>query len=350
MNLTYVYHVYTLPDFCFFSFYSVNRFEKGTKHVYSISKTYMDMFVHAPCKINITLDVFDKKERMDGYHNLDSIVIPFGEPADELRIRIEPASERNSIVLTCDDPRLPLDNRNLAYRAAEIYLAQLDKPFRIEIDLKKRVPSEAGLGGGSSDAAAVLRVLNTYFNDRLDRSTMITLAARLGGDVPLFLAEKPVRMRGCGDILEPLDFELPAFWGVLVHPGTGVSTARAYALLDAIANRQVGTSTEKLLSRLHDDQRNPIHINELLTSSMSNDFESVILSAYPDVAKVSEMILSAGALRALLCGSGSAVFGLAHDMQHAKQLVDTLTVQFPFVTLVSNTSSTTFQIEQLDRD
>src|SRR5690349_16981936 len=118
------------------------------------------MFLRAPCKINLTLDVYDKKEHVDGYHNLDSLVVPFGEPADDLRIHIEPVPDKTSILLTCNDSYLPVDNRNLAYRAADIYLRHIDKPFRIEIDLYKRIPAEAGLGGGSSDAAAVLRALN----------------------------------------------------------------------------------------------------------------------------------------------------------------------------------------------
>lgn len=302
------------------------------------------MFLRAPCKINLTLDVFDKKERADGYHNLDSLVVPFSEPADELRIHIEPASDKTNIILICNDLHLPVDNRNLAYRAAEAYLTHIDKPFRIEIDLYKRVPSEAGLGGGSSDAAAVLRALNDYFNQIVDRSTLIVMAARLDSDVPLFLAEKPVRMRGCGEIIEPLDFELPVIYGILVHPETGVSTPRAYALLDAVSNRQVGSSTEQLLSRLRDKKENSMNVTELLAEGVSNDFESVVLTTYPNVAKAYEMIVSAGALRALLCGSGSAVFGLARNIQHAKQLVDILTVHFSFVTIVSSAFDDVFLI------
>jgi len=306
------------------------------------------MFLRAPCKINLTLDVFDKKERTDGYHNLDSLVVPLNEPADELRIHIESASDKTCIILTCNDSHLPVDNRNLAYRAADVYLTHIDKPFRVEINLYKRVPAEAGLGGGSSDAAAVLRALNTYFNQTVDQSTLTLMAARLGSDVPLFLAKQPVRMRSCGEIIEPLNFELPVFWGVLVHPaGTGVSTPHAYALLDAVPNRQPGTSTEQLLSRLRDQRETSINVSELLATGVSNDFESVVLAAYPNVAKAYEMIVTAGALRALLCGSGSAVFGLTRDTQHAKELVDILTVHFSFVTIVSSASVDVFHIKQL---
>lgn len=305
------------------------------------------MFLRAPCKINLTLDVFDKKERTDGYHNLDSLVLPLGAPADELRIHIEPTTGETVISITCNDPQLPTDNRNLAHRAAHAYLTHVGKAMRITIDLNKHVPAEAGLGGGSSDAAAVLRALNVYFNQLVDGPTLTMLAARLGADVPLFLAEKPVRMRGLGDIVEPLDFVLPTVWGVLVHPGTGVSTAHAYALLDALPNRKTGTSTEQLLSRLRARKEDATSMNEVLAQGVSNDFESVVLAAYPDVAKAYDLVEKAGALRALLCGSGSAVFGLARDIQHARQLVDTLTGHFPYVIVVSSASDEIFLIKRL---
>ncbi|CAF0934436.1 unnamed protein product [Rotaria sordida] len=210
---------------------------------------------------------------------------------------MKPASERTSIIITCNDSHLPVDNRNLAYRAADAYLPYINKPFHVKIDLYKHIPTEAGLGGGSSDATAVLRALNTYFNQAVDRSALTLMAARLSSDVPLFLAEKTVR--------------------VIVPPVTGVSTARAYALLDAMPNRQPGTSTERLLSHLRHKKQTSMNVSELLAMGLSNDFESVVLVAYPDVARAYEMIVSAGALRALLCGSGSAIFGLARDLQHA---------------------------------
>lgn len=307
----------------------------------------MIMFLRAPCKINLTLDVFDKEERTDGYHNLDSLVVPFGEPADELYIHIEPTDNETSISIKCNSPALPTDNRNLAFRAAHAYLTHIGKTMRITIDLHKHVPAEAGLGGGSSDAAAVLRALNVYFNELLDRPTLTAIAVQLGADVPLFLAERPVRMRGRGEIIELLDFELPTISGVLVHPGTGVSTVQAYGLLDALPNRQARTSTEQLLSRLRQTREDSRSMNEVLAKGISNDFETVVFAAYPDVVKAYNMIVNAGALRALLCGSGSAVFGLARDMQHAKQLVDILNIHFSYVTLVSSAFDEIFRIKRL---
>ncbi|CAF5184799.1 unnamed protein product, partial [Rotaria magnacalcarata] len=215
------------------------------------------------------------------------------------------------------------------------------------IDLYKRIPTEAGLGGGSSDAAAVLRALNNYFNQKVEPLELTAMAAHIGSDVPLFLAEKPVRVRGRGEIIESLDFELPVFWGILVHPGIGVSTPHAYAALDAVPNRQPGTSTERLLSRLCDKKEIPINISELLATGLSNDFEPVVLTTYPDIAKAHEIIVSAGALRTLLCGSGSAIFGLARDLQHTNQLVDILTVNFSSIMIVSSSYPDAFNIKQI---
>ncbi|CAF0883264.1 unnamed protein product [Adineta ricciae] len=302
------------------------------------------MFLRAPCKVNLTLDVFNKKEHTDVYHNLDSLVVLFGQPADELRIYIEPTNNKTSITLLCSDSRLPNDNRNLAYRAADVYLKHIDEPFHVKIELDKHIPAEAGLGGGSSDAAAVLRALNIYFNHRIDQTTLMAMAARLGSDVSSFLAEKPVRMRGYGDVIETLHCELPSLYGVVVRPNTGVSTAHAYALLDAIPNRQPGSSTEQLLSCIRADKDSSIDIVTLLAKKLSNDFESVIFAAYPTIAEAYDMVLSAGALRALLCGSGSAVFGLARNSQHAEQLVNQLAPHFPFVTNVSTATLETFTI------
>ena len=305
------------------------------------------MILRAPCKLNLTLDVFDKNQRTDGYHNLDSLVLPLSEPADELHIRVEPASEHGSIRLTCNDLSLPLDSGNLAYRAADRYLSFVGKECHVSIDLIKSIPMQAGLGGGSSDAAAVLRALNDYFHQLVERPALIAMASRLGADVALFLAEGPVRISGYGEVIEPIDLDLPTICGVLVHPGTGVSTPQAYGLLDAIPCRQAGTSTRELLAVLQQRAAAAdMDVTDLLSIHMSNDFESAILPTHPDVARAYAMMVNAGAMRSLLCGSGSAVFGLARSREHAVQLFETLNEHFPFVTIVTSASKDSFQIQR----
>ena len=201
------------------------------------------------------------------------------------------------------------------------------------------------------EEAAVLRGLNDYFHQLVERPALIDMASRLGADVALFLAEGRVRISGYGDVIEPIDLDLPAICGILVHPGTGVSTPPAYALLDAISHRQARTSTRQLLAVLQ--QRvsaaagaAKMDMTELLSMYMSNDFESAILPTHPDVARAHAMTVDAGAVRVLLCGSGSAVFGLARSREHAVQLFETLNAHFPFVTIATSASKDSFRIQR----
>ena len=296
------------------------------------------MLFRAPCKINLTLDVFDKNQRADGYHNLDSFVLIFNEPNDELDIDIDDsANSCCSIDLKCNDSTLPVDHQNLAYRAADAYLKRTNKLCRIKIELKKSIPKEAGLGGGSSDAAAILLALNIHFGELLNQSEMIQLGARLGADVPLFLIKKPLRMRGIGELITTFDFEITDIWGVLIQPDIGVSTSCAYALLDQISNRSCGNSTETLLTSLLElqlDSRKTMV--DILKQHMANDFEAAIFPAYPEIANAYQILIDAGVVRALLCGSGSCLFGLARNKEHAVMLHDKLLDFFSFVKVVTN--------------
>ncbi len=275
----------------------------------------------APCKINLTLDVF--APRPDGFHELDSVVALF-TPVDAVRVVCEPSeSGQHEIRLWCSDATLPSDSRNLAYRAAEFFLRHVpaESPARISIRLEKHLPHQAGLGGGSSDAAAVLLALADCFTVAAPN-----LAAELGSDVPLFLADAPVRMRGRGERVERIAHPPRGLHGVLVKPADGVPTATAYALLDALPHRVSAASTPRLIDLLATDAS-----IEAIGASLHNDFEAAILPAFPGDAEVHEAITTAGAIRALLCGSGAAVFGLARDADHAMQLARTLGGQFPYV-------------------
>ena len=286
------------------------------------------MVVSAPCKINLTLEVF--APRPDGFHPLDSIVAPF-TPADTVTVDIEEAQGLPPLRLFCDDPTLPTDDGNLAFRAARVFTETfLPAPPSITIRLTKRLPHQAGLGGGSSDAAAVLRALASRFPVSPD--ALKTVAAGIGSDVPLFLAGGAVRMRGRGEIVEPLPVPFPAIHGILVRPPVGVPTGPAYRLLDTLPPRKAGASTERLLALLHSGNITVASLGEALY----NDFEAAVLPAYPEVADAHRAVQEAGAVRALLCGSGSAIFGLAHNSAHAAQLAAALRPRFPFVEVAAS--------------
>ena len=163
---------------------------------------------------------------------------------------------------------------------------------------------------------------------------MVPLAAGLGSDVPLFLHDGPVWMRGRGDTIAPLRSALPSIFGVLLKPTVGVPTGPAYALLDALPEREelggkfIVTATAFLSDTLHKKRvQNAVDLGPLL----SNDFEAAVLPAYPEVARAHHAMREAGAVRALLCGSGSAIFGLARDRYHAQQLGNALREKWPYV-------------------
>jgi len=270
----------------------------------------------APCKLNLTLDVFPP--RPDGYHELDSLVVRLS-PADEVMVSVKPGPRVVKLIVkdrrpdaVAADP-MPKGGENLAHKAAQLALDTLapDQDLQVWVTLAKRLPAQAGLGAGSSDAAAVLKLVGEAFVAAPE--TLMPLAARLGSDVPVFLLEAPlVRMRGRGERLHTVEMALEPLFGVLARPAVGVPTGPAYVLLDALPNRTPGSGTARFLA------------GAPLEEALSNDFEAAVLPAYPEVAALHQALLEAGAVRALLCGSGSSVFGLARDGAHALELTKKL--------------------------
>ncbi|MDX1933366.1 MAG: 4-(cytidine 5'-diphospho)-2-C-methyl-D-erythritol kinase [Capsulimonadales bacterium] len=277
-------------------------------------------FAEAPAKINLTLDVFPP--RPDGFHDLDSVVVKI-LPVDRLAVSIRESVAGPRITLECPGSDLPSGPENLAYRAADAFLRVVPHPVSVDIRLEKTIPMQAGMGGGSSDAAAVLRLLNDRFP--IPPETLLTIGATLGSDVPLFLTTGTVRMEGKGERLTPISDDT-SLRGVVVQPGIGVPTGPAYRLLDSLPDRQPGRAT----ARLRDALQRHASVREI-GDLMSNDFEAAILPAYPEVDAAHRAVTDAGALRTLLCGSGSAVFGLAEDSDHADDLRQQLLGRFPVV-------------------
>ena len=297
----------------------------------------------APAKINVTLDVGPL--RPDGFHEVDSVVLVLAAPAD--RVTVDVSAGGAGVRLTCDSRGenpcpLPTDARNLAFRAAAAFVDRfgLSETASVRLHLEKTLPSEAGLGGGSSDAAAVLRALARLLPAAGAQrpEALLPIAAAIGADVSLFVvgdAGALVRMRGRGEIVEPLSHAAPppALHGVLVRPDVGVPTGPAYALLDALPDRRPATrppATPRLLDALASGADAAV-----LAAAMHNDFEAAVLPAFPPVAAAHAAVRGAGALRALLCGSGSAVFGLARDRDHADTLARSLRGRFPWVAVAT---------------
>lgn len=268
------------------------------------------MKIRAPAKINLRLRVVGK--RKDGYHLLDTIMAPVSL-YDEVEIRRLSASGKSMrgkglhIELTCNDPSVPSGEKNLAYRAAYSFLQEYGLDERIRIRLRKRIPVGAGLGGGSSDAAATLIGLNRLFKLNLSNKKLRNLALGLGSDVPFFITPGPKRARGIGERLTPLK-QFPRYWLVILYPGFAVSTAWVYGNYRATLTKP--SANISIPSSLRSFRK--------IAALMTNDLESVTLRRYPVIGLLKRELARAGAVGVLMSGSGSSVFGVFDSERNAR--------------------------------
>lgn len=268
--------------------------------------------VKAPAKVNLNLRILGKRE--DGYHDLVSLVQKVSL-YDKLTFRRRADS---ALSLTCDNPDLPTDEGNLVWRAADDLRRHCRREdLGVDIHLAKKIPHGAGLGGGSSDAAATLMALDYLWELNLPPETMLTLAAGLGSDVPLFLKPSPAVISGRGEIVTPVTAWLNALF-VIVFPGASISTQWVYS------NFRLTKHTNNLrILALQEAERGELRPEEW-GSLLVNDLEGCVLDAYPEVARCREGLLQWGAVGALMSGSGSAVFGLFHDSDQAETAAQVL--------------------------
>jgi 4-diphosphocytidyl-2-C-methyl-D-erythritol kinase len=252
--------------------------------------------LQAPAKINLTLEVLARRD--DGYHGIRSLMVPL-DLADELAV--EP-SDRFSFA--CDVRDLD-GERNLALAAVRT----LGEPPPVRMELRKRIPVQAGLGGGSSDAAAVLRAaMNGALGDSGQRD-WLKIARSLGSDVPFFLTGTGALVEGTGERITPVG-ALPRWHVLVVKPPVAVSTARAYESLDAHPRPQRARSGSVSIAALEALQRADF---ERVEGLLQNDFHAVISAQAKEVAAAVEALHAAGARNALLAGSGSCVYTITPD-------------------------------------
>jgi len=266
----------------------------------------------APAKVNLTLRVLGRRE--DGYHELESLMVPISI-TDELRVRV--AAGRPVVTCRVTGPeRVAGGGSNLAARAARSVLQELGLSARVSIALRKVIPVGAGLGGGSSDAATVLKVLPGLLGRRLSRGRALALAAALGADVPFFLACRPTLATGIGEILAPIA-GFPRRWMVVAVPPQRIDTAWAYAhALPKRAKRRVRAVSGPKSSR-GGGNRLPLS-GETLSFRLSNDFERLVGAACPAVPRLSRTLRELGAVATVMSGSGSAVVGLFESAAGAR--------------------------------
>lgn len=275
------------------------------------------MELRAYAKINLYLDVTAK--RANGYHDILSIMQTV-DLCDTVCVDVH-TSQPAGIALRCDWD-LPCDERNLAYKAAVAYFAG-NVPCKIEIDVQKRIPMQAGLAGGSADCAAVLRALNAHFGAYTEEE-LLSLGARLGADVPFCLVGGTRITRGIGELMQPCA-PMPDCTLVIARGGAGVSTPWAYGALDAMYGdfAAQGKDSEQKLARV--TQAMQACDLAAMASSMYNIFESVVLPEHEVARELKADMLTGGAIGAMMSGSGPSVVGIFADADAAQRACDSIT-------------------------
>ena len=272
----------------------------------------------AHAKVNLTLEVGAK--RADGYHEVTSVMqrISLWDT-----VTVERGTGRDRLL--CDAPVTEDENDNLCMRAAKVFFAETGlKSDGVTVTLEKRIPMQAGLGGGSSDAAAVLRALRRLYAPDMGDGRLEALAARLGSDVPFFIRGGTQLATGRGDVVAPLP-GLTAGWFVVVKPEEGYSTAEMYRRLDEPGSVLVRNS------RYMQDAvaANNVHA---VAAELHNSFERVVPKG-SSLRTIKDALRARGALGTLLSGSGSAVFGLFDDREAALAAADALQETWPLTFL-----------------
>lgn len=283
--------------------------------------------VAAPAKINLILRVLDR--RTDGYHNLWSLMQTVGV-ADELTLSHDP--HHSAIRLQCDQPSLKTDSSNLVYRAAAAVLQQGGQTVGLDIRLVKRIPMGAGLGGGSSDAAATIMGLNRLLRLGWSVEKMAEIGQGLGSDVPFFLFAPTAIVAGRGEQVTPVRIS-GTRWVVLVNPGFEVETKWAYQQLAATrAGVQPISDAHRALGN------GPDLSWEQILQVAENDFEVPVFKAFPTLQQIKQQLLAEGAEAALLSGSGATVFGVFHDEATARQAQNGFRAEPQFKVFVTSTA------------
>lgn len=276
------------------------------------------LYEGAFAKINLTLDVLDK--RSDGYHDLKSIMQTISV-RDDIEIDVGTGKPWN---LVCSMEGIPTNEENLAWKAADLFFKTVKKdPDGLEIRITKRIPVEAGLGGGSADAAAVLRALNRHYGSPLSILALAELGAQIGSDVPFCTVCGTAMVEGKGDRLRKLP-DMPDCCFVICKPDFSASTAELYKKLD---EKVIGKRPE------HQAMESALLAGDLekIAQNFYNVFDPVLTEDHLELNYIKSIFNSYGSLGQQLTGSGSAVFAIVQDFEYAAVICNMLKDNYPQV-------------------
>ena len=264
----------------------------------------MEQPILSPAKVNLFLKVTSK--RPDGYHNLVSVV-DIISIYDVMRLQ---EARDGEVVVRDDQGLLPRGAANTVYRAIMLIKEKYGIAAGMIVDVEKRIPIGSGLGGGSGNAATVMKELVRLWDLRVGASELAMIGRLVGADVPLFLYGKPCVMRGVGERISPID--LPVIWYVLVYPNAVVNTRDVYNNLRIVLTRDENEVTfSGKFSRVRD-----------IVNILENDLEEAAFFLCPRIKTIKERLKKAGALGSLMTGSGSAVFGVFEDEAGARKALE----------------------------
>lgn len=248
------------------------------------------LHLESPAKVNLRLEILKRRE--DGYHELRTLLQKISL-RDTLHFSLK---KEKGVSINTDHPKLPIGKDNLVYKAAQSMLKVSDYKGGVRIEIEKRIPLGAGLGGGSSNAATALKALNQLLKMDLSKRELMEMGLEIGADVPFFFLEGAAIGLGIGEQLKKK--ELPILWYVLIYPNFEVSTRWAYQNF-VLTNQRIHFNLHKFL-------KTPEGISHILF----NHLEEVVSRKYPQIDVMKKILLSAGALGTLMTGSGPTVFGL----------------------------------------
>ncbi len=276
------------------------------------------LYEAAYAKLNLTLDVLGKRE--DGYHDLQSVMQTISI-RDDIEIDVGTGKPWR---LLCSDETLPTDERNLAWKAADVFCRTMNRdPDGLEIRIVKRIPSGAGMGGGSADAAAVLRALNRHYGESLSVLALAELGAQVGSDVPFCVLGGTAMVEGRGERLRKLP-NMPDCIFVVCKPDFSVSTPELYEKIDRVAIPQRPDNRAMETALLAGDLG-------AVAENLCNVFDPVVTSEHLELNYIKSICHSYGALNQQMTGSGSAVFAILPNFEYAAVVCNMLKDNYPKV-------------------
>jgi len=279
--------------------------------------------INSYSKINLTLNILAKRE--DGYHEIETIMQSINL-AD--KVIITETEDEKGIKIKCNHPQVPVDNQSLAYRSAEKILNKLGIERGVRIEIDKKIPLASGMAGGSANSATILVGLNKLFDLGLTNKELREIGEELGMDIPFCIQNGTALAYQRGEKITLLSPIFPPLWIVVVNPGIKISTQWAYRSLNLEKIRNKREHTKNILTALKEGSPRKIAKN------LYNSFEDTVIKAFPVIGDIKNNLLNAGALGALMSGSGPTVFGIAQNEKEAVVIYKKLEQRYDLIWVV----------------